>query len=407
MFCNSDSWDSANCRSEPRSRPLAMEAVYFLYSSFSLFIQVHGETVWKSEWRGRSMTYATEHEEELRDRSLRCRMVVIGALCSHTQQARTTENSHHPPDPQRHLLRPQERMFLEDAAPRLSALGGASTCGSGDGASTGRGRGCAGRSESACGPDWGGTPTLARARWSRSRSKPRAWEEEHEATRAQRRSKVASATCCSWSVSHRPTLLAVPNNCGKGFSKAGLSPVLRTSGVWGSRKPTNEKAGTQRKQLGTSRGSRAVSLLATLYFLQALLCTVELLCARVSYLLHQFLGALLPSAVEATSSLLAGKFTPCTNPCSCPRSRLPKNTQVAESHIPSLLRRILCRSRGGMYSRPPTPELKRPALAVLMSSVQAQAEGCGPSRASVPIFVLHRSGHKVLMVQERERYSGG
>ena len=70
MFCNSDSWDSASCRSEPRSRPLAMEAFYFLYSSFSLFIRVHGETVWKSEWRGRSMTYATEHEEELRDRSL-------------------------------------------------------------------------------------------------------------------------------------------------------------------------------------------------------------------------------------------------------------------------------------------------------------------------------------------------
>ena len=165
MFCNSDSWDSASCRSEPRSRPLAMEAFYFLYSSFSLFIRVHGETVWKSGWRGRSMTYAPEHEEELRDRSLRRRMVVFGAPCSHTQQARTTENSHHPPDPQRHLLRPQERMFLEDAAPRLSALGGESTCGSGDGASTGRGSGCVGRSESACGPDWGGTPTLARARY--------------------------------------------------------------------------------------------------------------------------------------------------------------------------------------------------------------------------------------------------
>src|SRR5215218_2137881 len=33
MFCNSDSWDSAICRSpEPRSRPLVMEAFYFLYS---------------------------------------------------------------------------------------------------------------------------------------------------------------------------------------------------------------------------------------------------------------------------------------------------------------------------------------------------------------------------------------
>jgi hypothetical protein len=151
------------------------------------------------------------------------------------------------------------------------------------------------------------------------------WEEEHEATTAQRRSKVASATCCSWSVSHRPTLLAVPNNCGKGFSEAGLSPVLRTSGVWGSRKPTNEKAGTQRKIARIpARAARAVSLLAALYFLQDLLYTVEVLCARVPYLLHQLLGALLPSAVEATSSLLAGKFTPCTNPYSCPRSRLPK-----------------------------------------------------------------------------------
>src|SRR5829696_1253389 len=35
MFCNSDSWDSAICRSpEPCSRPLVMEAFYFLYSPF-------------------------------------------------------------------------------------------------------------------------------------------------------------------------------------------------------------------------------------------------------------------------------------------------------------------------------------------------------------------------------------
>src|SRR5215213_11327114 len=47
MFCNSDSCDSAICRPEPRSRPLVMEAFYFLYSPFPLFTRVRGETVWK------------------------------------------------------------------------------------------------------------------------------------------------------------------------------------------------------------------------------------------------------------------------------------------------------------------------------------------------------------------------
>jgi Phosphatidylethanolamine-binding protein len=46
MFCNSDSWDSAICLSpEPCSRPLVMEAFYFLYSPFPLFTGVRGRRV--------------------------------------------------------------------------------------------------------------------------------------------------------------------------------------------------------------------------------------------------------------------------------------------------------------------------------------------------------------------------
>src|SRR5215217_3695062 len=88
----------------------------------ALFTGVRGETVWKSEW-GRSMTYAPEHEKELLHRSHRRRMGVFGAPCSGCQQARTTENPHHPPDPKRGLLRAQERLSVEDATPRLPALG--------------------------------------------------------------------------------------------------------------------------------------------------------------------------------------------------------------------------------------------------------------------------------------------
>ncbi len=39
MFCNSDSWDSTICQAEPCSRPLVMEAFYFLYSPFPLFTE--------------------------------------------------------------------------------------------------------------------------------------------------------------------------------------------------------------------------------------------------------------------------------------------------------------------------------------------------------------------------------
>src|ERR671912_132642 len=46
MFCNSDSWDSAICLSpEPCSRPLVMEAFYFLYGPLSLFTGVRGRRV--------------------------------------------------------------------------------------------------------------------------------------------------------------------------------------------------------------------------------------------------------------------------------------------------------------------------------------------------------------------------
>jgi hypothetical protein len=49
MFCNSDSWDSAICRSpEPCSRPLVMEAFYLLYSPFPLFTQVRGSGILRS-----------------------------------------------------------------------------------------------------------------------------------------------------------------------------------------------------------------------------------------------------------------------------------------------------------------------------------------------------------------------
>src|SRR5215212_4215660 len=49
MFCNSDSWDSAICRSpEPCSRLLVMEAFYFLYSLFPLFTGVRGSGILRS-----------------------------------------------------------------------------------------------------------------------------------------------------------------------------------------------------------------------------------------------------------------------------------------------------------------------------------------------------------------------
>jgi hypothetical protein len=45
MFCNSESCDSAIWRSEPCSRPLVMEAFYFLYSPFPLFTGVRGKGI--------------------------------------------------------------------------------------------------------------------------------------------------------------------------------------------------------------------------------------------------------------------------------------------------------------------------------------------------------------------------
>jgi transposase len=238
MFCNSDSWDSASCRSEPRSRPLAMEAVYFLYSTFSLFIRVHGETVWKSEWGGRSMTYAPEHEEEILHRSLRRRM---GGVWSSMFRHPTSEDD-------RKLTPPARSWAPSSTSSRAAVPGGC--CpetfrpGRGvylwfgrwriDGTWERLNRAIRERLRTRLGRNPHPSAGAVRARWSRSRSKPRVREEKHEATTAQRRSKVASAACCSWSVSHRPTLLAVTNSCGKGFSEVGLSPVLGISGVWGS-----------------------------------------------------------------------------------------------------------------------------------------------------------------------------
>jgi hypothetical protein len=68
------------------------------------------------------MTYAPEHEKELLNRSIRCRMGVSGAPYSGSQQARTTENPQHPRYPQRHLLHPQERLRLAALALRVPAL---------------------------------------------------------------------------------------------------------------------------------------------------------------------------------------------------------------------------------------------------------------------------------------------
>src|SRR5215203_3899727 len=46
MFCNSDSWDSAICRSpEPCSRLLVTETFYFQYGPFPLYTRVRGKRV--------------------------------------------------------------------------------------------------------------------------------------------------------------------------------------------------------------------------------------------------------------------------------------------------------------------------------------------------------------------------
>src|SRR5215204_7081066 len=69
------------------------------------------------------MTYAPEHGKVLFDRSIRCRVGVFAAPHPGSQQARTPKDSRHPRGPQRHLLRPEERLPLEAAAEGLSALG--------------------------------------------------------------------------------------------------------------------------------------------------------------------------------------------------------------------------------------------------------------------------------------------
>jgi transposase len=69
------------------------------------------------------MTYASEHEKELLNRSHRRRMELLRASRPSAQGARTAEDSHDPRDPQRHLLRRKERLSLEATSPRLPALG--------------------------------------------------------------------------------------------------------------------------------------------------------------------------------------------------------------------------------------------------------------------------------------------
>ena len=69
------------------------------------------------------MTYAREYEKELLHRPVRRRMGVPGASCPRPEQARTTEGPRRPRDPQRRLLRTQERLSLATLATRLPALG--------------------------------------------------------------------------------------------------------------------------------------------------------------------------------------------------------------------------------------------------------------------------------------------
>src|SRR5215217_3213705 len=69
------------------------------------------------------MTYASEHEKELLNRSHRRRMELLRASRPSAQGARTAEDSHDPRDPQRHLLRRKERLSLEATSPRFPALG--------------------------------------------------------------------------------------------------------------------------------------------------------------------------------------------------------------------------------------------------------------------------------------------
>ena len=65
------------------------------------------------------MTNPPGHEKELLDRSLGCRVGVHRASRPTFQQARTTEDSRHPRDPRRDLLRPEERLPLAALASRL------------------------------------------------------------------------------------------------------------------------------------------------------------------------------------------------------------------------------------------------------------------------------------------------
>ena len=58
MFCSSDNWDSAICRPESCSRPVDMEAFYFLYSPFPLFKGVRGSGVLRTSPRRSSRKVA-------------------------------------------------------------------------------------------------------------------------------------------------------------------------------------------------------------------------------------------------------------------------------------------------------------------------------------------------------------
>ncbi len=87
-----------------------------------LFTRVRGETVWQSG-RGRSMTCAPRHEEEILHRPVRRPMEVPRAPCSGAQRARTAEDPHHPRGARRRLLSAEGRLPVAAVAPRLPAVG--------------------------------------------------------------------------------------------------------------------------------------------------------------------------------------------------------------------------------------------------------------------------------------------
>src|SRR5215210_5068464 len=67
----------------------------------------------------RVFRYSSTHEKEIPDGSFRRRMEMHKASPACPQRTRTAQNPHSSRDPKRRLLRPQERLPVAPAAPRL------------------------------------------------------------------------------------------------------------------------------------------------------------------------------------------------------------------------------------------------------------------------------------------------